>query len=43
MYIAFELNKPGKKLLWDAPNMHFTNDDDANKYVRRPYREGWGV
>ena len=43
MYIAFELDKPGKKLLWDAPNMRFTNDEDANKYVRRPNRSGWGV
>ncbi len=33
---------PGrKKLLWDARNMKITNYDEANKYVRSEYREGW--
>ncbi len=33
---------PGKKLLWDAQNMKFTNDDNANKMVslQNP-RDGW--
>jgi predicted dehydrogenase len=31
----------GKKLYWDAPNMKFTNDEEANQYVREPYRDGW--
>ena len=31
------------KLLWDGPNLKFTNLDDANEYVRREYREGWKV
>jgi Oxidoreductase family, NAD-binding Rossmann fold/Oxidoreductase family, C-terminal alpha/beta domain len=30
-----------KKLLWDGANMHFTNCDDANKYLRTEYRQGW--
>jgi predicted dehydrogenase len=34
---------PGKKLLWDGKNMKVTNDDDANKYVNVPYREGWSL
>ncbi|MCI0536311.1 MAG: Gfo/Idh/MocA family oxidoreductase [Verrucomicrobiales bacterium] len=34
-----ELTK--KKLLWDAPNMRFTNSAEANKFLRREYREGW--
>ena len=30
-----------KKLYWDAANMRFTNDEEANKYVKEPYRDGW--
>ena len=30
-----------RKLLWDAPNLRFTNSDAANKFLRREYREGW--
>lgn len=26
---------------WDAEAMKVTNNEDANKYVRTPYREGW--
>ncbi len=32
---------PGKRLLWDGAAMEVTNDEDANAYVRREYREGW--
>jgi predicted dehydrogenase len=32
---------PGVKLEWDAENLKVTNNEDANKYVRREYREGW--
>ncbi|MBC7950156.1 MAG: Gfo/Idh/MocA family oxidoreductase [Chitinophagaceae bacterium] len=31
-----------KKLLWDAKNMKVTNFDEANQFVRREYRTGWG-
>ena len=31
----------GKKLDWDGPNMKFTNDEAANRYLQREYREGW--
>jgi hypothetical protein len=35
---------PGrKKLLWDAVNMKITNFDEANQFVKREYRDGWGV
>jgi len=34
---------PGKKLLWDGINMQVTNDELANAYVRRIYREGWSL
>lgn len=34
---------PGrKKLLWDAVNMKITNFDEANQFVKREYRKGWG-
>lgn len=27
---------------WDGENMRITNFDDANQFVKRQYREGWG-
>ncbi len=33
---------PGrKKLLWDGKNTRITNFDEANKFVRRDYENGW--
>lgn len=32
-----------KLLLWDGPNMKFTNDKDANRYLQREYRQGWSL
>lgn len=32
---------PNRLLLWDGEAMKVTNDDEANGYVRRQYREGW--
>ncbi|HPK70964.1 MAG TPA: Gfo/Idh/MocA family oxidoreductase [Vicinamibacterales bacterium] len=32
---------PGRLLLWDGEAMKVTNDEEANAYVRRQYREGW--
>jgi hypothetical protein len=29
------------KLLWDAKKMEFTNNKDANKYVKPAFRKGW--
>jgi predicted dehydrogenase len=29
------------RLLWDGPNMKITNVPEANKFLRRDYREGW--
>jgi predicted dehydrogenase len=45
------LNEPAKfdypgrgiKLLWDGENMRIKNFDDANQFVKRTYREGWGL
>jgi len=30
-----------RKIYWDTESMRVTNIPDANKYVRREYREGW--
>lgn len=30
------------KLVWDHQNMKVTNYDEANQYVKRAYRNGWG-
>ncbi len=32
-----------KKLLWDAENMHITNFDQANQFVKRTYRDGYSL
>lgn len=37
------LRFPDQELKWDAAAMRFTNVADANQYVRRTYRKGWGV
>jgi predicted dehydrogenase len=33
----------GQKLLWDGPNAKFTNNEEANKLINPPYREGWSL
>jgi predicted dehydrogenase len=30
-----------EKLLWNGPNLEVTNHSQANKHLRRKYREGW--
>jgi len=35
--------RAGKKIAWDGPNMRITNDEAANKYLHREYREGWSL
>ncbi len=32
---------PNETLLWDGPNLRFTNNEQANNYVRPFIREGW--
>jgi len=34
---------PKEKLQWDAEKMQFTNNDEANQYLTREYREGWDL
>ena len=33
----------GKKLEWDGKEMKFTNLEEANEFVHRPYRKGWSL
>ncbi len=34
---------PERKLRWDNGKMRVTNHDEANAWVRRPYRDGWSL
>ena len=34
---------PGEKLQWDGENLRFTNNDEANRYLHTPYRDGWSL
>lgn len=33
----------GKRLHWDSQQMRFTNHEAANTFLRRDYRDGWGI
>ncbi len=33
----------GKKVIYDATKMEFTNAPDANQYLTREYRAGWAI
>jgi len=33
----------GRKLLYDAQNMKFTNAPDADQFLTREYRSGWAL
>jgi len=35
--------RTGEKIEWDGPNMRVTNVSEANQYVHKEYRDGWGV
>jgi hypothetical protein len=36
--IAFRL---GRKLRWDAQAERFVGDDEANRWLTKPYRKPW--
>jgi predicted dehydrogenase len=38
--VAIALHVPGK-LEWDAKNLRFTNNAEANKFVKPVFRQGW--
>jgi predicted dehydrogenase len=33
--------RAGEKLQWDGPNLKVTNMPEANRFLRREYRQGW--
>lgn len=35
--------RTGRLLYWDPENMRITNDEDANRFISEPYREGWSL
>jgi len=35
------IRNQNRKLLWDVKKMEISNDQEANKYVNPPYRDGW--
>jgi hypothetical protein len=35
------LRFPGESLVWDGPNLRFSNNEQANKLITKAYREGW--
>ena len=35
--------KVGRRIEWDADKLEVTNCAEANQYVRRAYRDGWGL
>ena len=37
--VAFRM--AGRRLDWDSDSLTISNDEEANRYVRRTYREGW--
>jgi len=39
--IALRVGKLGEKLEYDALNMRFTNNEQANRYLNKAYRKGW--
>ena len=34
---------PGEKLLWDGPNLRFTNNEKANEFLKPKFRKGWEI
>lgn len=34
---------PNEKLLWDSRNLRFTNNENANEYVKPYFRKGWAI
>lgn len=35
--------RTGEKLLWDGPNLRFTNSEAANQLINPPYRAPWAL
>ena len=39
--LALVAYRVGKKLQWDAKNCKATKCPEADKYIKKTYREGW--
>ncbi len=37
------IRMPDTKLMWDGPQMRFTNNDDANKWLTPSFRDAWSL
>jgi predicted dehydrogenase len=35
--------RAGRRIFWDGPNLKITNMPEAEKYLKREYREGWSL
>jgi predicted dehydrogenase len=35
--------RAGQRIVWDAEHLRVTNNEDANRFVRRQYRRGWEI
>ena len=35
--------RASEKLLWDSKNLKFTNSEEASKYIKNEYRQGYGI
>lgn len=39
--LGIAAHRAGGQLKWDAKSFRFTNSNDANRYLTKPYRKGW--
>jgi predicted dehydrogenase len=39
----FAIRIPGTRLDWDGENMRVINNEEANRFVNEPYRDGWSL
>ena len=39
--VAVAVRVPGVKLMWDPKKLEFTNNREANRYVKPAFRKGW--
>jgi predicted dehydrogenase len=37
------IRRSGTRLEWDAEQMKFTNDDEANQFITPTFRQGWSI
>jgi hypothetical protein len=37
------IRRSGTRLEWDAEQMKFTNDEEANQFITPTFRQGWSI